>query len=262
MNHESAYDRHGKRISIVAVEDDEFFGHVLEFQLRSHGYNVKVCQNETALMEHLRTHAAPDLFIIDYCLGPDMPTGLELCRRVISYCSRPVVMLTARDDVNTVVSCLSAGAAQYIVKPCDVRELVARIQTTMRLNQSDVSPVAKPLRVNIDENIALYWDEECLKNNQGDTVTLTQKEMAILELFLNEKNRSIDRQSAFYVLYGYEMDPSNRSIDVLVSRIRKKLQVLDKRYQIKNVRGQGYALFRKVARELKDATLTPDIHYG
>lgn len=170
-------------------------------------------------------------------------------------------MLTSRDDVNTIVSCLNAGAAQYISKPCDVRELIARIQVTLRDHQEKEQRRApdKELHADIDENIALFWDEECLKHVNGNFVPLTQKEMGLLELFLHERHRSIDRQSAFYVLYGYEMDPANRSIDVLVSRIRKKIQSLDNRYQIKNVRGQGYAMYRKTSQEHSVDALTADV---
>jgi DNA-binding response OmpR family regulator len=81
-----------------------------------------------------------------------------------------------------------------------------------------------------------------LRHSNGSSIKLTDKEIGLLELFVSSKDRYIDRADAFQVLYGYEMQPSNRSIDVLASKLRKKLVTLDPSYIVRTLRGRGYAL--------------------
>lgn len=237
----------GSRREIIIVDDDQFFCKLLQYQLKSQGFNVSYFTSATLMFERLKVQAPPDLFILDYSLGSSEPNGLDLCRKVKSYFQRPVVMLTGNDRVETLVSCLSAGADQYIIKPCDIRELVARIESSLRSQQFTIEDraVEAITRLVVDENIQLDWEEESLVHNDGRQVPVTQKEIALLELFLKEGSRSIERSKAFIAIYGYEMDPMNRSIDLLVSRLRKKLQELDNTYRIKTLRGHGYAMFRK-----------------
>jgi two-component system OmpR family response regulator len=228
--------------NILVLDDDELFSRVLDYQLKSHGFNIITCCSSDSFMDTIKTCEMPDLFILDYALGEDQPTGLELCRKVKTYFNRPVIMLTGNVRVETLVSCLSAGADQYIVKPCDTRELVARIHATLRNSPSHQDQPDDILELPIDEDIVLKWDNACLAHKDGRTVALTQKEIALLEIFLKEGNRYIDKSKAFYQMYGYEMDPMNRSIDLLASRLRKKLKYLDNKYCIKNLRGYGYAM--------------------
>lgn len=233
-----------KKGYISIVEDDRIYGRVLNYQLRSQGYVSELCSTSQRLFELIRSKGVPDLFILDFDLGEDEPSGLELCRKVISYCQRPVIMLTGNDSVETLVSCLNSGADQYIVKPCDIRELVARIEVTLRRSQLFKQSRKAPLFLTVDENITLSWEDECLTHSAGGEVQLTRKELALLELFLKEHNRFIDRRKAFQALYGYEMDPLNRSVDVLASKLRKKLRRLDDSYRIKTLRGHGYVLYK------------------
>lgn len=234
-----------KKGNIVIVEDDRIYGRVLNYQLQSQGYVSDLCSTSQRLFELIKSKDIPDLFILDFDLGEDEPSGLDLCRKIISYFQRPVIMLTGNDNVETLVSCLNSGADQYIVKPCDIRELVARIEVTLRKTRLFNQPPKTPLFLNVDENITLSWEDERLIHSAGDEVQLTQKELALLELFLKEHNRFIDRRKAFQALYGYEMDPLNRSVDVLASRLRKKLRRLDDSYRIKTLRGHGYVLFKQ-----------------
>ena len=233
-----------KKSNILVVEDDEFYGRTLDYQLRSHGFLSCVCGSARSLFDVIKRDGVPDLFILDFFLGGDEPSGLELCRKIVGYFQRPVVMLTANNDVDTIISCLNAGAEQYIVKPCDIRELVARVNVTLRKNAVTTLDSRQPLFLRLDADISLSWEKGCLVHTNGKEVALTQKEIGLLELFLKEHNRFIDRRKTFHALYGYEMDPMNRSIDVLVSKLRKKLKSLDDDYQITTLRGHGYKIGR------------------
>jgi DNA-binding response OmpR family regulator len=228
--------------SIVIVEDDKLYGRVLDYQLNSLGYRCSLINSGRRLMELLPTLELPDLFIFDYFLGIDEPTGLALCRHVQSFCDVPIVVLTGNNKLETLVSCLKAGADQYIVKPCDIRELDARIIASLRKLPGEDNGKTRELKLQLDERIALNWTDQMLRHSNGSSIKLTDKEIGLLELFVSSKDRYIDRADAFQVLYGYEMQPSNRSIDVLASKLRKKLVTLDPSYIVRTLRGRGYAL--------------------
>lgn len=228
--------------SIVIVEDDKLYGRVLDYQLNSLGYRCTLINSGHRLLEALPDLELPDLFIFDYFLGIDEPTGLALCRHVQSFCNVPIIVLTGNDKLETLVSCLKAGADQYIVKPCDIRELDARIIASLRKAPTTDTPKSRELKLQLDDDIALHWSDQALRHSNGCSVKLTDKEIGLLELFLSSTDRYIERDDAFQVLYGYEMQPSNRSIDVLASKLRKKLATLDPSYIIRTLRGRGYAL--------------------
>lgn len=228
--------------SIVIVEDDKLYGRVLDYQLNSLGYRCSLINSGRRLMELLPTLELPDLFIFDYFLGIDEPTGLALCRHVQSFCDVPIIVLTGNNKLETLVSCLKAGADQYIVKPCDIRELDARIIASLRKLPAEDNGKTRELKLQLDEHVALNWTDQMLRHSNGGSIKLTDKEIGLLELFVSSKDRYIDRADAFQVLYGYEMQPSNRSIDVLASKLRKKLVTLDPSYIVRTLRGRGYAL--------------------
>lgn len=234
---------------IVAVEDDLLYGRMLSHQLGSLGYECRVIPSGEQFLDYLAgATPAPDLFIFDYFLGHGEPTGLALCRRVRALSSAPVIVLTGNNKLETLVSCLKAGADHYIVKPCDIRELEARIISSLR-KSAQISPGQASSQVHSAEltlvgGLTLKWQEQVLRGNDGRQVLLTEKECGLLELFVSTADGYLDRDSAFQVLYGYEMPPANRSIDVLVSKLRKKLRDLDPGYRIKPLRARGYSLFR------------------
>lgn len=229
---------------IVIVEDDPLYGRVLNYQLGGLGYQCKLINSGTAFLEYLPDSQLPELFIFDYFLGPDEPTGLTLCRRVRSFCDVPVILLTGNNKLETLVSCLKAGADDYIVKPCDIRELDARIISSLRRETTSDTDRKQNMDLRLDDVLTLKWQEQTLCNQEGRQIPLTEKEFGLLELFAGTLDGYLDRDSAFQVLYGYDLQPANRSVDVLVSKLRKKLAGLDPCYRIKPVRGKGYLLFR------------------
>ncbi|MDO8907892.1 MAG: response regulator transcription factor [Pseudohongiella sp.] len=232
------------RKSIVIVEDDKLYGRVLDYQLNSLGYHCTLINSGHRLLEELPSLKLPDLFIFDYFLGLDEPTGLTLCRHVQSFCDVPIMVLTGNNKLETLVSCLKAGADQYIHKPCDIRELDARIIASLRKAPATNSGKMRELKLQLDKDIGLQWSDQMLRHSNGTSVKLTDKEIGLLELFVNSPERYIERDDAFQVLYGYEMQPSNRSIDVLAGKLRKKLAILDPGYIVRTMRGRGYALVK------------------
>lgn len=230
---------------IIILEDDRLYAKVLSYQLKTLGYMTEAFQHYDEVKHRLNHDNTADLFILDYNLGDDQPTGLDACRKLKTYTDASVIMLTGNNNLDTLVSCLNAGADQYIVKPCDIRELAARIEASLRNRLHAKTNYDRQLILSLDENLHLEWNTESLISTSGQSVKLTDKEMSLLELILNSPGRSIERERCFLALYGFEMDPMNRSIDVLVSRLRKKISSLDSRYNIKNIRGSGYSLIKR-----------------
>ncbi|MDP2128446.1 MAG: response regulator transcription factor [Pseudohongiella sp.] len=233
-----------RQMSITLVEDDELYGKILSYQLTSRGFKVLLCSSGKNLVDLLKNEEPSDLFILDYFLGDGELSGLDLCRKIRSYIRNPVIMLTGNNSLETLVSCLNSGADQYIVKPCDIKELIARIEATLRNSVVYRQSATSPLNLRVDENISSSWENSRLTHSDGKQVQLTEKEMGLLELFLKENNRFLDRRKAFQSLYGFEMDPLNRSIDVLVSKLRSRMRSLDECYRIRTLRGQGYVMYR------------------
>lgn len=217
---------------------------MLNYQLGGLGYQCKLINSGTAFLEYLPDSQLPELFIFDYFLGPDEPTGLTLCRRVRSFCDVPVILLTGNNTLETLVSCLKAGADHYIVKPCDIRELDARIISSLRRKTTSDTDRKQHMDLRFDDMLTLKWQEQTLCNQEGRQIPLTEKEFGLLELFAGTLDGYLGRDTAFQVLYGSDLQPANRSVDVLVSKLRKKLAGLDPCYRIKPVRGKGYLLFR------------------
>jgi len=244
--HETDDMRKGElRRSIVTVEDDPLYGRMLNHQLGTIGYECQLITSGTQFLDYLpAAKPLPDLFIFDYFLGHDEPTGLSLCRRVRSLCNVPVIILTGNNKLETLVSCLKAGADHYIVKPCDIRELEARIISSLRKPLHAVPGQLHSIDLGLDGGLTLKCQEQLLVSGDGAQVLLTEKECGLLELFVSAADGYLDRENAFQVLYGYAMPPANRSIDVLVSKVRKKLTDLDPSYRIKPLRARGYSMFR------------------
>jgi DNA-binding response OmpR family regulator len=230
-----------KHQHVALVEDEVVYGRVLQHQLRRLGYLCHLIPSGTALLDYLATGQRPDLFILDYFLGLAEPTGLALCRRIRALGDTPVIMLTGNEAVDTLVACLNAGADQYLVKPCDIRELDARILAALRRARpkGQDAPAAPTV---LDDRVELDWRGQCLRGPDGRDLRLTDKEMALLELLLGSADRQVDRAAAFHALYGFEPPPQNRSIDVIASRLRRKLAAIESRHTIRATRGQGYRL--------------------
>lgn len=230
--------------TVIVIEDDPVYGRVLCYQLSKNGLTPSLVSSEKNLFDQIEKKGIPDLIILDYDLGITEPTGLEVCRKIRSYTTTPVLMLTGNNEIETVVSCLNAGAEQYINKPCDIRELMARIDVVLRRRKIDSKNSNFSFQLTLDENTYLCGKSDSLINANGEKIKLTSKEMGLLELFLREPTRFIDRKKAFHALFGYDMTPMNRSIDVLISRLRKKLKLVNSKFAIKNLRGSGYLLYQ------------------
>lgn len=221
--------------------------------LNNHGFHCDSFTIAGTMLEALRTGTTPDLFILDYHLGVASQTGLTLCRTLRLHHQRPVIILTANQDARTVVSCLNAGAEEYIRKPCETEELVARIHVVLRrvaqtasadgatmltgLQRAGTTLALDRLRLDTNDRRVSWNDVESSSHTE-----LTEKELQLLELLVSAPDHTVSRADAFFELYNYNMEPENRSIDVLIARLRRRLRDINAGIKIQTLRGVGYRI--------------------
>ena len=218
--------------TILVIDDDEKLNSLLKDYLS--GFNFKVLTEtnpERAL--NLLKRKTPDIIILDIML-PGMD-GFEVCRRIRKSYNIPVVMLTARGKVEDRIVGLELGADDYLPKPFEPRELVARIQSVLRrsLEIGKTSRLHfKSLVVDIDKQLVLLEEE---------AVELTTMEFEILHLLMKNPGKVLDRDQIMDSLRGLEWEAFDRSVDVLVSRLRQKLRDDPKSPRfIRTIWGRGY----------------------
>ena len=216
---------------VLVIDDDRKLCGLLSDYLGSHGFDVLTAHSADAGIPLLRIEQ-PDIVVLDVMLpGAD---GFEVCRTVRRSSSVPIIMLTARGEVTDRVVGLELGADDYMAKPFEPRELVARIQAILRRGRTDQEVWSfGSLRVD-PQRRAAYLDERPL--------ALTTAEFDLLELLIRSRGRVLSRGSILDGVKGESWDSFDRSIDVLVSRLRQKLDDDPKqpRY-VRTVRGAGYA---------------------
>ena len=217
------------------VEDDELIANALEKTLSSHNYIVDIADNGLAGWEFVEAFIY-DLIILDIVL-PKLD-GIRFCRKLRegSY-QIPVLLLTAQDSSNDKVMGLDAGADDYVVKPFDLTELLARIRVLLRRSSSACIPVTLKWR-------NLCFDPGlCKVTYEGQVLSLTPKEYRLLELFLRNRHRVFSRSDILDHLWPCEQAPSEEAVTVHIKDLRQKIKRAGGASDfIETVYGQGYRL--------------------
>ena len=228
---------------VLVVDDDEGLRDLLRQYLGNQGFEVRVAAHAAA-MDVCLAEAEPDVLVLDLMMpGED---GLSVARRLkANGCRFPVIMLSARgDDIDRIVG-LEIGADDYLPKPFNPRELLARIRALLRRQPEFVEkPDVRCLRF---ADFELDPEAQILRR-AGETVNLTSAEFALLQIFVARPNQVLSRDQLMDALKGYERDPFDRSIDVRVTRLRRKIEVnpADPVF-IRTIWGQGYLFAPKGA---------------
>jgi two-component system OmpR family response regulator len=228
---------------ILIVDDDRGIRELLATYLEKHGVRVSLAANGRQMRTVLEQTGAPDLIVLDLMLpGED---GLELCRELRSgkYRAVPVLMLTARNEEADRILGLEMGADDYLPKPFAVRELLARIKSVLRrtrmlppgMEVTESSPVLCFGDWRLDTTARHLLDAE------GTMVALPGAEYRLLRVFLDHPQRVLTRDQLLNLTQGRQADAFDRSIDLLVSRLRQRLrdEAREARY-IKTLRSEGY----------------------
>jgi len=224
---------------IVIVEDDPDVARIIEQVLSDFSFRTVWCRSAGDLLRRLRS-LSPDLCIIDLGL-PDMD-GLEVMQRVRSQSGCGIVILTGRAHVSDRVMGLELGADDYVLKPFEPRELVARVRSILRRRETASNSGARQVaefsgwRFNLGNN-ALYAPN-------GEEHLLSTSEAELLKVFVNNPNRILQREQ---LMGTRDLAPTDRSIDVRISRLRRKLEPDPQSPAfIKTVYGAGYLFLATV----------------
>ena len=216
---------------ILIIEDDEAIARVLQRGLRAHGHQTVLAETgEDGVL--LSTDETVELTILDISL-PGL-NGHQVLERIRSSRPRlPVLMLTARADLDSKVKALNAGADDYLTKPFAFEELLARIHAvTRRLDQPESSQIrAGHLRLDLLAQRAWRGDE---------LVELTAREFALLKYFMRHPNQVLSRQQILDSVWEYDFDPESNIVDVYVRYLRNKIDAPNHPSLIITVRGAGY----------------------
>lgn len=222
---------------ILVVDDDSGLRELLSRYLTEQGYDVVAVGDGTA-MDRAMSGASFDLLILDLMLpGED---GLSLLRRVVQKHAIPVIMVSARgEDIDRIIG-LEVGADDYIAKPFNPRELLARVRAVLRRRASTAQeePLSDDLHRFGPYEVHLA-SQRLLRD--GQEVPLTTSEFTLLRVLVEHPQRVLDRNTLLDLIKGYEHQPFDRSIDVRVARLRRKLEddASNPRY-IRTVWGRGY----------------------
>ncbi|MBI2800059.1 MAG: response regulator [Gammaproteobacteria bacterium] len=226
---------------ILIVDDDREIRSLLAEYLESNGLRTLSAADGASMRKTLIT-ARPDLIVLDLNLPGD--DGLALCRELRANSRLPVIMLTARSAPIDRIVGLEMGADDYLAKPFEPRELLARIRSVLRrteaLPPNLVPPTARVYRF---AEWTLDLAARHLVDRAGVVISLSSAEFRLLKLFVEHPHRPLSRDQIIALIRGRESDPFDRSIDLQVSRLRQKLGDDARAPQlIKTVRNEGYLL--------------------
>lgn len=229
---------------ILVVDDDPEIRKLLSRYVREQGFRVQLASNCREVHERLVTNQI-DLIVLDVML-PDR-SGLDLCRDLRATRSTiPIILLTAlKEDIDRIIG-LEIGADDYLGKPFNPRELVARIRAVLRRGQAYDSAPGEAGRYHFEGFVADPITRTVTDPNGGN-VQLTGAEFDLLVTFLDRPGRVLSRDQLLDLTRGRDGDVLDRSIDVLVSRLRRKLSDSGAAQVFKTVRNGGYQLAAKVS---------------
>jgi two-component system response regulator MprA len=229
---------HNAHVKILVVDDERAVRESLRRALELEGYEIELAEDGRQALERLGSENGeePDAVILDV-LMPGMD-GLEVCRTLRSHGSRlPILMLTARTQVEDRVEGLDAGADDYLTKPFALEELLARVRALLRRSGDD-GAAGELLRF---ADLELDPGTREVRRD-GERIELTRTEFSLLELFLLNPRQVLTRSVIFERVWGYDFGFASNSLDVYIGYLRRKTEAGGKARLIHTVRGVGYAL--------------------
>ena len=221
-------------LSVLIVEDDENIAELLQMYLEKEGYAVTIAGDGGAGLAKFRA-IGPDLVLLDVMM-PVMD-GWSVCKAIRAESQTPIIMLTAKGETNDKVTGLRSGADDYITKPFEMKEVLARIEAVLRRS---VAPAAeKKSRRLTFEGLVIDMDSfELLVG--GKKVDAPPKEMELLYYLASSPNRVYTRNQLLDEVWGFDYFGDSRTVDVHVKRLREKLEGVSDQWMVKTVWGVGY----------------------
>jgi two-component system response regulator MprA len=221
-------------MKILVVDDERPVRESLRRALELEGYEIELAESGDEALERLEHNSQPDALVLDVLMpGID---GLEVCRRLRREGSQlPVLMLTARAEVENRVAGLDAGADDYLTKPFALEELLARLRALLRRAGQDGREVLRFADLELDPGTREV-------SRGGEPIELTRTEFSLLELFMLNPRQVLTRSIIFERVWGYDFGFASNSLDVYIGYLRRKTEAGGRPRLIQTVRGVGYAL--------------------
>jgi two-component system response regulator MprA len=219
---------------ILVVDDERAVRESLRRALELEGYEIELAEGGTEALDVLGSEPEPDAVILDVLMpGVD---GLEVCKRLRRGGNQlPILMLTARAEVENRVAGLDAGADDYVTKPFALEELLARLRALLRRAGPGPSEVLRFADLELDPGTREV-------RRDGQAIELTRTEFSLLELFMLNPRQVLTRSIIFERVWGYDFGFASNSLDVYIGYLRRKTEVGGGPRLIQTVRGVGYAL--------------------
>ena len=218
---------------VLVVEDDNNIAELLRLYLQKDGFEVSHAADGGKAVE-MAKEIQPDLVLLDIML-PVMD-GWQVCRELRKTMKMPIIMLTAKGETEDKVSGLEMGADDYIVKPFEVKELLARVHAVLRRTGDDGKPKSKKLT--FDKLVINLDSYELIVD--GKKIDTPPKEMELLYHLASTPNRVYTRNQLLDEVWGFDYFGDSRTVDVHVKRLREKLEGVSDKWSLKTVWGVGY----------------------
>jgi len=219
---------------ILVVDDERAVRESLRRALELEGYEIELAADGSEALERLDSSEEPDAMILDV-LMPGLD-GLEVCRRIRGTGSKlPVLMLTARTEVEDRVAGLDAGADDYVTKPFALEELFARVRALLRRTSDETAEALHFADLELDPTT-----REVRRDDRP--IELTRTEFSLLELFMRNPRQVLTRSVIFERVWGYDFGFASNSLDVYIGYLRRKTEADGEPRLIQTIRGVGYAL--------------------
>ena len=220
---------------LLVIDDDPNICDLLKYYFENEGYEVKTAGDGIEGLNYFKMYE-PDLVLLDLML-PKNKDGNQVCREIRQISSKPVIMITAKDEVLDKVVGLELGADDFVCKPFDMKELSARIKAVLRRfsahdNQSDEETIKF-------DNIEISKNKYELKL-RGEVVEIPPKELQLLYFLASNFNRVFTRDQLLDKVWGFDYLGDSRTVDVHVKRLREKLEGVSDKWSLKTVWGVGY----------------------
>jgi two-component system, OmpR family, response regulator MprA len=221
-------------VKILVVDDERAVRESLRRALELEGYEIDLAEDGEDALRRIQSQPEPDAMILDVLMpGVD---GLEVCRRLRGAGSRlPVLMLTARVEVENRVEGLDAGADDYVTKPFALDELKARLRALLRRTTDGAGEALRFADLELEPGTREV-------RRGGEPIELTRTEFSLLELFMRNPRQVLTRSIIFERVWGYDFGYASNSLDVYIGYLRRKTEAGGKPRLIHTVRGVGYAL--------------------
>lgn len=225
-------------LKILIVDDDTNISELISLYLNKEGYDTKEVATGKEALEVFETYE-PDLVILDIML-PELD-GYDVCKEIRKHNRTPIIMLTAKGEVFDKVLGLELGADDYMVKPFDPKELMARVKAVLRRNTQPVEEVVPKNRIVLD-NLIIDKDNYSV-TYEGALIELPPKELEVLYFLASHPKQVFTREQLLDKIWGYDFVGDTRTVDVHIKRLRDKFEG-DHTWSIKTVWGVGYKFER------------------